>query len=90
MSLLLHRVQAQQRHVLGAEVCMWGESMNGGNLFERAFQIGMCDVPRARILCTHVYLDMSFTSAQGGRGSVYIYIYMIVLQPAIVHRKIER
>jgi len=31
---------AEQKHVLGAEICMWGETMDGGNLFERGFQIG--------------------------------------------------
>ena len=31
----------QQRHVLGAEICMWGESMNAANLNERGFSIGV-------------------------------------------------
>ena len=30
----------QQKHVLGAEICMWGESLDAGNLGVRAFQIG--------------------------------------------------
>lgn len=30
----------QQQHVLGAEICMWGESGSAGNLAVRAFQIG--------------------------------------------------
>ena len=30
----------QQAHVLGAEICMWGESLDTGNLGVRAFQIG--------------------------------------------------
>ena len=31
---------AGRRHFLGAEVCLWGESMDAGNTFVRAFQIG--------------------------------------------------
>ena len=31
---------AQTKRVLGAEVCMWGETMGDGNVDERAFQIG--------------------------------------------------
>jgi len=31
---------AAQKHVLGAEVCMWGESMSTGNLAMRSFGIG--------------------------------------------------
>jgi hypothetical protein len=32
--------EAAQKHILGAEICMWGESMGPGNLGVRAFQIG--------------------------------------------------
>jgi len=31
---------SQAAHVLGAEICMWGETMGAGNVNERAFQIG--------------------------------------------------
>ena len=29
-----------EKNVLGAEICMWGEELGGGNLGMRAFQIG--------------------------------------------------
>ena len=34
------RTHEQQTHVLGGEVCMWGESLDTANLGVRAFQIG--------------------------------------------------
>ena len=33
-------VEEDKKHIIGAEICMWGEAMGAGNLAVRAFQIG--------------------------------------------------